>query len=183
LFVDHYEVLQISPNADQETIHRVYRIQAQRFHPDNLEAGDAEAFRGVSEAYQILSDPQRRAAYDVEHRKARRRNSRDLLEQASSAQSIDAERRKRRDILFLLYRKRLEHPDQPSISLMELEEFLAIPREQLDFSLCFLKESSYLVRTDSARHTITMKGAEWVESAIEETAPQAPRISDGSRVA
>jgi len=47
MFVDHYEVLQISPNADVETIRRVYRMQAQRFHPDNLESGNAEAFRGI----------------------------------------------------------------------------------------------------------------------------------------
>lgn len=57
MFVDYYEVLQISPNADQETVHRVYRIQAQRFHPDNLETGDAGKFRAVAEAYQVLSNP------------------------------------------------------------------------------------------------------------------------------
>jgi DnaJ-class molecular chaperone len=64
--VDYYEVLQISPNADQETIHRVYRIQAQRFHPDNRDQGNADSFRKVADAYQILGDPKKRAAYDAE---------------------------------------------------------------------------------------------------------------------
>ena len=73
MFVDHYEVLQISPNADVETIRRVYRMQAQRFHPDNLDSGNAEAFRKISDAYEVLIDPQRRAAYDRDHREARRR--------------------------------------------------------------------------------------------------------------
>jgi len=38
--VDYYEVLQISPNAHVETIHRVYRLLAQHFHPDNKDTGD-----------------------------------------------------------------------------------------------------------------------------------------------
>src|SRR5438552_12670958 len=75
MFVDHYEVLQISPNADLETVRRVYRIQAQRFHPDNLDTGDAETFRRISDAYEVLTDPQRRTAYDREHREAKRRDA------------------------------------------------------------------------------------------------------------
>jgi hypothetical protein len=38
--LDYYEVLQLSPKADLETIHRVYRIMAARFHPDNPESRD-----------------------------------------------------------------------------------------------------------------------------------------------
>ena len=34
-FIDYYEDLQVSPNADQETIERVYRLLAKRYHPDN----------------------------------------------------------------------------------------------------------------------------------------------------
>src|ERR1035438_7121577 len=50
VFVDYYEALQISPNADQETVHRVYRVQAQRFHPDNQETGHAPTFRLIADA-------------------------------------------------------------------------------------------------------------------------------------
>ena len=71
-FVDYYETLQISPNADQDTVHRVYRLLAQRFHPDNRDTGNTEIFRQLTEAYQALSDPERRAGYDVHHREARR---------------------------------------------------------------------------------------------------------------
>ncbi|MEJ5370304.1 MAG: J domain-containing protein, partial [Bryobacteraceae bacterium] len=65
-FVDYYELLQISPNAEPETITRVYRILAARFHPDNPHTGDAEKFQLLRKAYQVLSDPQRRAEYDAE---------------------------------------------------------------------------------------------------------------------
>jgi DnaJ-class molecular chaperone len=61
---DYYEVLQISPNADSETIHRVYRMMATRFHPDNPRTGNTEAFLLLKRAYQVLADPEQRAQYD-----------------------------------------------------------------------------------------------------------------------
>jgi curved DNA-binding protein CbpA len=61
---DYYEFLQISPHANLDTIHRVYRFLAARFHPDNPESGDPELFRNVRTAYEVLSDPKRRAEYD-----------------------------------------------------------------------------------------------------------------------
>ena len=64
---DHYETLQISKNADQETIQRVFRMLAQRFHPDNLDTGDEARFREIHEAFLVLSDPEKRAEYDVRH--------------------------------------------------------------------------------------------------------------------
>lgn len=54
-----------SPNADLDTIHRVYRILAQRFHPDNRETG-SETFRALNEACQILGDPEKRAFKGVD---------------------------------------------------------------------------------------------------------------------
>src|SRR5579871_3915344 len=62
---DYYEILQISSKADPEMIHRVYRILAQRYHPDNAATGNDTAFRAITEAYSVLSDPEKRAAYDV----------------------------------------------------------------------------------------------------------------------
>ena len=55
--IDYYEVLQISRNAEVETIHRVYRMMATRFHPDNPRTGNTETFLLLKRAYQVLSDP------------------------------------------------------------------------------------------------------------------------------
>src|SRR5436190_1948015 len=63
-FVDYYELLQISPNAETDTIHRVFRIMASRCHPDNKQTGDNEKFLLLTKAYALLSDPVKRAAYD-----------------------------------------------------------------------------------------------------------------------
>jgi curved DNA-binding protein len=171
VFVDYYEVLQISPNADQETVHRVYRIQAQRFHPDNLKSGDAQRFRSVAEAYQILSDPRSRASYDAEHRRGRPRQEEFVVPPASDPQD---EAQMREQILRLLYRTRQAHPDQPSLGLRELETHLGTPKQRLEFSLWYLKETGYLTRSDSARHTITIKGVDLIESMNQRAAGPSP---------
>jgi hypothetical protein len=66
--LDCYEVMQLSPNADPGTIARVYRMLASRYHPDNAETGNSEMFIRLSEAYQILSNPEKRARYDARRR-------------------------------------------------------------------------------------------------------------------
>ena len=48
---DYYDLLQISPSAEPETVHRVYRLLAQRFHPDNQDSGNERRFRELTEAY------------------------------------------------------------------------------------------------------------------------------------
>ena len=62
---DYYEFFEISPKAQAETIQRVYRFLAARYHPDNQETGDPEKFLLLNRAYGLLSDPARRAKYDA----------------------------------------------------------------------------------------------------------------------
>lgn len=161
-FVDHYETLQISPNADLDTIHRVYRILAQRFHPDNIETGDPEMFRTLTEGYRILSDPEKRAAFDIEHRTTRRLTWK-IFDQTTPGQGIDVERRKRSGILSLLYRKRIAQPELPTMNLKDFEELLGVPKEHLEFTLWYLKEGQFVTRGDNGRYSITLKGVDLAE--------------------
>src|SRR5438045_9532907 len=65
---DYYEVLGLSPDSTAADIKLAYRRLVKRVHPDAGRADDAtQAFRDVHEAYETLSDPQRRLAYDSEH--------------------------------------------------------------------------------------------------------------------
>ena len=63
---DYYEVLGVDKNADESTIKKAYRALAKKYHPD-MNPGDAEAekkFKEASEAYAILSDPDKKRQYD-----------------------------------------------------------------------------------------------------------------------
>jgi DnaJ-class molecular chaperone len=71
-YVDYYEVLQVSESAEPETISRVYRIFAQRYHPDNRETGNEVRFREITEAYHVLSNPERRAQFDATHQDSKK---------------------------------------------------------------------------------------------------------------
>ncbi len=62
---DYYEVLGVAKGAATEQIKKAYRTLARKHHPDvDKSAGAAERFKEINEAYQVLSDPQRKAAYD-----------------------------------------------------------------------------------------------------------------------
>jgi hypothetical protein len=159
---EYYELLQISPNSDPDIIHRVFRLLAQRYHPDNTETGNDEMFRQIADAYKVLSDPEKRAAYDVNlhaYRQARWR----IFDQRQSAVGKAAEKSKRQGILELLYAARRGQPTQPSMNLHELEELLGCPREHLEFSLWYLKENGMVARGDNGRYAITAKGVDMAE--------------------
>ena len=63
MFTDYYEILEISPNANAETIERIFRHLAMRYHPDNQETGDLSRFTALVEAHNTLKDPVKRGFY------------------------------------------------------------------------------------------------------------------------
>ena len=64
-FRDYYEVMGVARDASQEVIKRAYRRLARKYHPDVSKEPDAEAkFKELQEAYEVLKDPEKRAAYN-----------------------------------------------------------------------------------------------------------------------
>ena len=64
-FEDYYDTLDVKRDASQDEIKRSYRKLARKYHPDINKEKDAEAkFKQVGEAYEVLKDPEKRAAYD-----------------------------------------------------------------------------------------------------------------------
>lgn len=62
---DYYKVLQVDPSAEPEVITAAYRRLAFKYHPDTNKSPDAEArMRRINEAYEVLSNPVRRAEFD-----------------------------------------------------------------------------------------------------------------------
>ncbi|HTG91490.1 MAG TPA: DnaJ domain-containing protein [Pyrinomonadaceae bacterium] len=162
--VDYYEVLQVSDSAETETINRVYRLLAQRYHPDNRESGNEERFREMTEAYNVLSNPEKRARYDAVHSQRRKDRWRLVSAGATSENDFEMEQVVRLTVLEALYTKRRLEPENPGFYLRELERLIGRPREHLEFTIWFLSQKK-LINTDDARMYLTADGAEYLESS------------------
>jgi hypothetical protein len=160
---DYYEFLQISPNAEPTTISRVYRYLASRFHPDNPATGDAEKFVLLKQAYDVLSDPDRRAEYDATYKK-QAPESVPLSNSVDFMNSNDGELNRRVAVLALLYIQRRIKPFTPEVSLAEVEHRMGFPRDYLDFTMWYLRSKEYITIADNSDFTITARGVDVVES-------------------
>jgi curved DNA-binding protein len=158
---DYYEMLQISPRADLATIERVFRHLAKRCHPDNVDSGDADLFAALLEAYRTLSNPERRAAYDVQYARAREANWR-VFDQQSVVDGVHGDRRIRSAILSLLYTARRNDPDRPGMGTSNLERLLGCAEEHMKFHVWYLKELGLLQRLENGQLAITVAGVERV---------------------
>ena len=68
-FEDYYELLQLSPNAEGPIIQCVYTLLSQRYHPGNKDTGDDSIYEQLLKAKGTLSNPDRRASYDVKYKR------------------------------------------------------------------------------------------------------------------
>jgi len=165
--VDYYEVLQINPNAEPDTVHRVYRLLAQRFHPDNQDTGDDGRFRQLMEAYNVISDPELRAKYDVVHEQQRRDRWRLAAKAPEAENDFVAEQRLRLTVLEMLYTQRRMEPNKPGIFPLDLEKLTGHPREHLEFTLWFLVQRKLVQRSDNSMVVITAEGVEHLEAHLD----------------
>ena len=112
-FLDHYDTLQVSKNADSDTVQRVFRMLAQRYHPDNQETGSEERFRQIHEAYLVLIDPEERAKYDIRHETFRQERWKFVDDGAAGDNDFGMEQHTRFVVLEILYSRRRTEPYQP----------------------------------------------------------------------
>jgi curved DNA-binding protein CbpA len=161
--VDYYEVLQVNSNAEQETIQRVFRLLAQRFHPDNKETGDDRRFREIQQAYSVLNDPEQRARYDINYEQHRRNRWRLVSTGAQAENDFEIEQSVRLTLLEALYTKRRIDPSNPSLYSTELETMLGRPREHLEFTIWYVAQRKFVVRDDQSRLMITAEGVDYLE--------------------
>jgi curved DNA-binding protein len=161
--IDYYEFLQISPHADQETIHRVYRFLAARFHPDNAKSGDPHMFSMLSTIYEVLSDPARRAAYDAACEKEAPEKA-PLSSSVDFMDNLDGETNRRLAVLAVLYFRRRTNPQNPEVPLIEIEARMGFPRDYLDFTTWYLLRKGYITRADNSDFTLTAQGVDFVET-------------------
>jgi curved DNA-binding protein CbpA len=166
---DYYELLQISPNAEPETIHRVYRMLAQRFHPDNQETGDERRFRMIHDAYGVLSDSEKRAQYDVFHLRHRQDRWKLVSAGTRTDTDVDFERLARLTLLEVLYTRRRVEPQDPGLFDCDLEDLVGQPREHMEFTVWYLIQRGLIKRSDQSRLTITVQGVDYLEDNFSTT--------------
>ncbi len=168
-FIDYYEILEISPNANSGTIERMFRYLAQRYHPDNRETGDRLRFDVIVEANDTLRDPVKRAQYDIQ------RNNRSgirtkLAEEASDSKGIGRDADMQSKLLSILYVKRRQNIGDPGLGNLELERLLGCPTEHLEFHVWYLKEKGWIARTENGTLAITVEGIDRANSEHERKA-------------
>ena len=160
---NYYELLQISPNADPETIHRIFQFMAVRLHPDNPQTGDAEKFMVVKEAYDILSDPSLRAEYDAAREMSALQPA-PLSTAVDFMDTVEGELNRRLALLALLYNQRRTEPDRPQLSLHDVEKLMGFPRDYLEFSIWYVHKKGYITRSDNSAFALTADGVDFVET-------------------
>lgn len=156
---DYYEILQVSPRADGETIERVFRHLARRYHPDNLESGNAEKFSELVNAHQVLSDPVQRAGFDVQYERVREVRWK-VFNQDTAVNEISGDYRLRVAILSILYVARRNSSIEPGIGIIELERILCAPDNVLQFQMWYLRENGFVERLTSGHFAITAPGVD-----------------------
>jgi curved DNA-binding protein len=167
VFVDYYEMLRVSPGAELESIQRVHRALAARYHPDNLETGDLERFLLVNEAFKILSDPEKRKEFDGNY-KSKKENPMPVFLTKEFTEGVDGEINRRMGLLCLLYTQRRTNSLQPALSVLEIEQLMFIPREHLIFTVWYLKAKRFIIQDDRSSLMITSDGIDFMETNLPE---------------
>lgn len=164
-FCDYYDLMQIGPKAQAETIQRVYHILAGRCHPDNPATGDVERFIRLKQAYEVLSRPELRAAYDEEYQ-LQQSLPVEVFNMQEFAIGIDGESNRRMGLLCLLYDRRRVNPEEPGVSMLQLENMMVSAREHLLFTVWYLKDKGYARQTEDSSYAITSAGIDHVEQGL-----------------
>lgn len=161
-FVDYYELLQVSPNADPETIERVFRHLAKKYHPDHQLSPDDERFRNLVEAHATLTDAEKRAGYDVKYQDYWNRKWR-LAAEASDGSAFKDDREARERLLSLLYVQRRRSMASPGLGEYEMARLLRTPVELVEFHLWYLRSKGWIQRMESGTLAISALGVDEVE--------------------
>ena len=86
---DYYAILGVLPSVDSAVLQAVYRALAKKYHPDTSASSSAAAFVAIQEAYEVLSDPTKRARYDEMRRQRNEQAGR--YDQAEDDDSQDSQ--------------------------------------------------------------------------------------------
>jgi curved DNA-binding protein CbpA len=117
----------------------------------------------LKQAFDVLSNPERRAEYDAAYKKEAPRPA-PLSASIDFMDSVEGEMNRRLAVLALLYLKRRTNPYTPEVSLAEVEMRMGFPRDYLHFTTWYLQNKKYITMADNSDFTLTALGVDFVES-------------------
>jgi curved DNA-binding protein len=179
LFVDYYDLMQISPNADEDTIQQMFRHLAKKWHPDHHQQGNSERFKLLVEAHKVLTNPERRAAYDFRYQRFWE-SKWDLAAGASNGGAIVDDHEVREGLLSLYYVQRRSKMSDPGLGEMEVARLMRIPIHLIEFHIWYLKEKGWIQRLENGQFALTAPGVDEVEKHRLRLSPDRLLTSDNS---
>ena len=135
------------------------RLLAKRYHPDNSTSGDPIQFNVLQKSYDLLSNPERRAQYDVTYDEEKGHQWR-IFDQGSAEDGREQDRRIFHGVLSLLYVARRRNPDSGGLGAVHIERMLGVPREHLEFPLWYLKRRGWIESLMGGQLAITVDGVD-----------------------
>ncbi|GAA5050915.1 J domain-containing protein [Erythrobacter westpacificensis] len=162
-FVDYYDLLQVNPGCDQRILEVAFHYFAKMYHPDNAETADMARFHQVSEAYNVLRNPAKRAEYDQLHAEVTDRAHTPPggihgIDEATA--QADAEIHAQ--ILNILYQRRREFPTDAGIVGWLIQEQLGCSDETFEFHGWYLKAKGFVRINEQGQYAITVEGVDQV---------------------
>ncbi|MBI1356663.1 MAG: DnaJ domain-containing protein [Acidobacteria bacterium] len=186
-FVDYYEFLMVSPQADRAMVEWAVRLMLTRYGKKNEQQSDPEKYELVKEAYRTLADPKRRAAYDKEREQhlAQARgpqggSSGNVLPVRLEGEPLDpatvqvelnagiedvlTQKRLRQAIMSTLYDVMITRPRNPELGRAEIARAIQVRIDETEFAIWYLRERELLRTTNQGLYAITTDGVDWVEN-------------------
>lgn len=128
----------------------------------NNKIGNMDKFEIINNAHQILSTPEKRAAYDATYEE-KKIHQWQAISNISSSEGYEEDLHSRRCLLSILYIKCRENPSDPGIGLWHLEKMLDWPENVMEFHFWYLKEKDYIRRDENGLLAITVTGVDKIE--------------------
>ena len=77
---------------------------------------------------------------------------------------VEGDQNRRLAVLAILYDRRRVHPNEPEVSLGEIERRMGFPRDYLDFTAWYLTKKKFITRADNSDFTLTVDGVDFIET-------------------
>jgi hypothetical protein len=150
----------VDHKADAAAIEAAYKSLTAEFHPDNRKTGDAEKYKQVQTAYEVLSNPATRADFDKLTAPVSEEIS---FPAAEFVAGLGADATRRLCLLCILYYRLKHNPISPALPLRNVSELMLISDMDLEFNVWYLKKKALLTTDDKSRLLITVDGIDYVE--------------------